>query len=85
MFDALSVSLPRRLDAMPCNEDHDVPHKPPTNVEGAACGPATPGPPFDLLLHRGFSNSLLDNAEREGCLLGIGEGALEDRNCSPSS
>jgi len=75
-----SVSLLRRLDAMPCNEDHDVPHKPDTKVEGVAWDPRTLAPPYNLLLVRGFSKFLLDDAEREGCLLGIGEGALEDKN-----
>ena len=77
MFGVPRVSLPRRFDAMPCNEDHDVPHKPVANVEGVACVPAAPESQFDLFLLRVISRSLLDDAEREGCLLGIGEGALE--------
>lgn len=49
VFDVPSVSLLRRLDAMPCNEDHDVPHKPDVKVEGMACDPKSPEPPFNLL------------------------------------
>ena len=85
VFAVPRVSLPRRLEAMPCNEDHDVPHKPVANVEGVACDPRTSDSPFNLLFIRGDSKPLLDDRDREGCLLGMGEGALEFEDWGPSS
>ena len=54
------------------------------NVEGVNCGPKSPEAPFNVLVLRWFSKTLLDDAVREGCVRGIGEGALDDKEDDPS-
>ena len=59
---------------MPCSEDHEVSQRPLVSFAGA--GSDAEG----LSLLRDLLGFLLDEAEREGCLLGIGECALEEKD-----
>ena len=81
------LSLPVRSDAMPCKEDHVLPHKPAAKFDGVTWDPSRLGTPGKRLVLRDRSGSLSDRVGREGCLFGIGEGFLEDEDdtAGPSS
>ena len=86
-LEALELSLPIRSDAMPCKEDHVLPHKPAAKLDGVTWDPSRLGTPKNRLVLRDRSGSLSDRVGREGCLFGIGEGFLEDDDdtAGPSS
>lgn len=69
------VSLPSRLEAIPCNDDHDVSHRPVARVLGD-CDPNRFGDlvPVFLIL----SESRVAAEALEGYLLGIGEAPRSD-------
>ena len=72
------ISLPIRSDAMPCKEDQVLPHRPVAKFECVTCDPSRPGTPKNRLVLRDRSGTLSVRVGLEGCVLGIGEGALED-------
>ena len=86
-LEALELSLPIRSDAMPCKDDHVLPHKPAAKLDGVTWDPNRLGTPKKRLVLRDRSDSLSDRFGREGCLFGIGEGFLEDKDdtAGPSS
>lgn len=79
-LEARELSLPMRSDAMPCKEDHVLPHKPAAKFDGVTWDPSRLGTPRKRLVLRDRSGSLSDRVGREGCLFGIGEGFLEDED-----
>ena len=75
------ASLPSKLEAMPCNDDHDVSHKPVENRDGAACeGPVSELPSIPLVCCNLCGGLRIDEVEREGWVDGMGEAALERRD-----
>lgn len=65
------------MDAIPCREDQDVSHKSVANVVGEVCDPNMLGGLDGLTLFCRLCTIPLVCAGRDGCLLGIGETALE--------
>ena len=77
-LEARELSLPIRSDAMPCKEDHVLPHKPAAKLDGVTWDPSRLGTPRKRLVLRDRSGPLSDRVGREGCLFGIGDGFLDD-------
>lgn len=76
-FEEPFTSFPSKVEAIPCIDDHDTPQNPPVNPIGEASEPPSPRLAEDLLFHCGLSADLMSDVEREGCVAGSGEGALE--------
>ena len=68
---------PSRVEAMPCKEDQDVPQSDVPNAEGVEDVAVVLGLSQGLPLLEDLSLFPLETG-REGCLLGIGDTALED-------
>ena len=71
------ASFPRIFEARPCNDDHELSHKP-TARDGACCElpkfevPSIPDACCNLC-----GGLRIDEAERDGCWDGIGDTALD--------